>query len=73
MASWSAFSPASLTLDVQARAARPGDPLIELVRPVLRAMCRGEIPGGMWMRGAGTPAEIDLVERIVATSAPRAS
>lgn len=57
----------------KARAARPGDPLIELVRPVLRAMCRGEIPGGMWMRGAGTPAEIDLVERIVATSAPRAS
>jgi hypothetical protein len=57
----------------QARAAQPGAPLIELVRPVLQGMARGQIPGGMWTRGGATPAEIDLVTRIVATSAPRAA
>jgi hypothetical protein len=55
----------------QARAAQPGAPLIELVRPVLQAMARGELAGGMWTRGSATPAEIDLVTRIVATSAVR--
>jgi len=57
----------------QARAAQPGAPLIELLRPVLQAMARGELPGAMWTRGGATPAEIDLVTRVVATSAARAA
>jgi hypothetical protein len=55
----------------QAHTARPSDPIAEMVRPVLQGMCRGEIAGGMWTRGGATPAEIDLVTRIVATAAPR--
>src|SRR5262249_53914582 len=45
----------------QARAARPSEPLNDAIRPVLQGMCRGEIPGGMWTRGSGTPAEVDLM------------
>lgn len=60
-----------LPLVQQARTGRPTGPLVELVRPVLRAMVRGEIPGGMWTRGGATPAEIDLVCRMIAAGKPR--
>jgi hypothetical protein len=62
-----------LPLVQEARRMRPSDPLIELVRPVLQGMCRGDIPGGMWTRGGALEPERELVTRIVATSAPRTS
>jgi hypothetical protein len=57
----------------EARQGNAAMPLIELVRPVLQAMARGQIPGATWTRGAGSPAEVDLVCRMVAAGAPRAS
>jgi len=56
----------------QGRQAQPSAPLIDLVRRALQAMCKGELPGGMWTRGAATDAEKELVVRMVATSAARA-
>lgn len=55
----------------QGRQAQPGAALIDLVRPVLQAMCKGEMPGAMWTRGSASDAEKDLIVRMVATSAQR--
>ena len=60
-----------LPLVQEARRTRPSDPLIELLRPVLQGMCAGAIPGGMWTRGGALPPELDLMNRIIATSASR--
>jgi len=57
----------------EARRARPTEPLIDLVRPVLQAMSRGAMPGAMWTRGGASGAEVDVVTRVVATSQARAA
>jgi hypothetical protein len=51
-----------LPLVHRARAAQPGAPLIEMVRPVLQGMARGEIPGGMWTRGIDLGYALDVVD-----------
>lgn len=60
-----------LALVHQARQSQPGAPLVNLVRPVLQGMARGEIAGGMWSRGAASPLELDLVCRFIAAGSPR--
>lgn len=56
-----------------ARAAGRSEPLIDLVRPILSSMVRGEAPGGMWTRGGASEIEKDLVLRMIASSVVRSS